>query len=90
MQSSGEDAFAESGDGGVLDMSKLRYLYGHTAAYTRTGRPFHEGLDFDYIYEPVPSTINGRAQVMPFHNGGLWKMGENCKWHLRSYLCTFI
>ncbi|HCX1869743.1 TPA: peptidoglycan DD-metalloendopeptidase family protein, partial [Staphylococcus aureus] len=69
-----EDAFAESGDGGVLDMSKLRYLYGHTAAYTReTGRPFHEGLDFDYIYEPVPSTINGRAQVMPFHNGGYGK-----------------
>ncbi|HHO6077088.1 TPA: phage tail tape measure protein [Staphylococcus aureus] len=69
-----EDAFAESGDGGVLDMNKLRYLYGHTAAYTReTGRPFHEGLDFDYIYEPVPSTINGRAQVMPFHNGGYGK-----------------
>lgn len=69
-----EDAFAESGDGGVLDMSKLRYLYGHTAAYTReTGRPFHEGLDFDYIYEPVPSTINGRAQVMPVHNGGYGK-----------------
>ncbi|HDJ1327959.1 TPA: hypothetical protein PPM75_002979, partial [Staphylococcus aureus] len=46
----------------------------HTAAYTReTGRPFHEGLDFDYIYEPVPSTINGRAQVMPFHNGGYGK-----------------
>ncbi|HDB5831242.1 TPA: phage tail tape measure protein [Staphylococcus aureus] len=69
-----EDAFAESGDGGVLVMNKLRYLYGHTAAYTReTGRPFHEGLDFDYIYEPVPSTINGRAQVMPFHNGGYGK-----------------
>lgn len=69
-----EDAFAESGAGGVLDMNKLRYLYGHTAAYTReTGRPFHEGLDFDYIYEPVPSTINGRAQVMPFHNGGYGK-----------------
>lgn len=69
-----EDAFAESGDGGVLDMNKLRYLYGHTAAYTReTGRPFHEGLDFDYIFEPVPSTINGRAQVMPFHNGGYGK-----------------
>ncbi|HDB3410441.1 TPA: phage tail tape measure protein [Staphylococcus aureus] len=69
-----EDAFAESGDGGVLDMNKLRYLYGHTAAYTReTGRPFHEGLDFDYIYEPVPSTINGRAQVMAFQNGGYGK-----------------
>ena len=59
------------GDGGVLDMSKLRYYYGHTAAYTReTGRPFHEGLDFDYIYEPLPSTINGTAQVMPFMHGG--------------------
>lgn len=66
-----EDGFLASGDGGVLDMSKLRYLYGHTAAYTReTGRSFHEGLDFDYIYEPVPSTINGTAQVMPFDNGG--------------------
>ncbi|HEA6097082.1 TPA: phage tail tape measure protein [Staphylococcus aureus] len=75
-----EDAFAESGDGGVLDMSKLRYLYGHTAAYTReTGRPFHEGLDFDYIYEPVPSTINGRAQVMPVHNGGYGKWVEIVK-----------
>ncbi|MDT0715368.1 phage tail tape measure protein [Staphylococcus chromogenes] len=59
------------GDGGVLDMSKLRYYYGHTAAYTReTGRPFHEGLDFDYIYEPLPSTINGTAKVMPFMHGG--------------------
>ncbi|WP_305850224.1 phage tail tape measure protein [Staphylococcus hyicus] len=59
------------GDGGVLDMSKLRYYYGHTEAYTReTGRPFHEGLDFDYIYEPLPSTINGTAQVMPFNPGG--------------------
>ena len=66
-----EDGFSESGDGGVLDMSKLRYLYGHTAAYTReTGRPFHEGLDFDYIYEPVPSTIDGTARVMPFMDGG--------------------
>ncbi|PTG68305.1 phage tail tape measure protein [Staphylococcus chromogenes] len=66
-----EDGFSESGDGGVLDMSKLRYLYGRTAAYTReTGRPFHEGLDFDYIYEPVPSTINGIAKVMPFDSGG--------------------
>ncbi|MCQ9290708.1 M23 family metallopeptidase [Staphylococcus hyicus] len=52
-------------------MSKLRYYYGHTEAYTReTGRPFHEGLDFDYIYEPLPSTINGTAQVMPFNPGG--------------------
>ncbi|WP_289780573.1 phage tail tape measure protein [Staphylococcus hyicus] len=66
-----EDGFSESGDGGVLDMSKLRYLYGRTAAYTReTGRPFHEGLDFDYIYEPLPSTINGIAKVMPFDSGG--------------------
>ncbi|MBV5138896.1 peptidoglycan DD-metalloendopeptidase family protein [Staphylococcus chromogenes] len=66
-----EDGFSESGDGGVLDMSKLRYLYGRTAAYTReTGRPFHEGLDFDYIYEPLPSTIDGTAKVMPFMSGG--------------------
>ncbi|WP_369041131.1 phage tail tape measure protein [Staphylococcus chromogenes] len=66
-----EDGFSESGDGGVLDMSKLRYLYGRTAAYTReTGRPFHEGLDFDYIYEPLPSTIDGTARVMPFMDGG--------------------
>ncbi|PTF30903.1 phage tail tape measure protein [Staphylococcus chromogenes] len=66
-----EDGFSESGDGGVLDMSKLRYLYGRTAAYTReTGRPFHEGLDFDYIYEPLPSTIDGTAKVMPFMDGG--------------------
>lgn len=66
-----EDGFSESGDGGVLDMSKLRYLYGRTAAYTReTGRPFHEGLDFDYIYEPLPSTIDGIAKVMPFDSGG--------------------
>lgn len=66
-----EDGFSESGDGGVLDMSKLRYLYGRTATYTReTGRPFHEGLDFDYIYEPLPSTIDGTAKVMPFMDGG--------------------
>ncbi len=34
-----EDAFAESGDGGVLDMNKLRYLYSDMPGDTRNRMP---------------------------------------------------
>ena len=64
-----EDAFAESGDGGVLDMSKLRYLYGHTAAYTReTGRPFHEVMPFhNGGYGKWVKIVKGALEVIYAH-----------------------
>lgn len=59
------------GDGSVLDMSKLSYKFGYDPNYfAETGVKWHSGLDFSYINEPVPSTINGTANVMPFDSGG--------------------
>jgi SLT domain-containing protein len=59
------------GDGSVLDMSKLTYKYGYDPNYyAETGVKWHGGLDFGYINEAVPSTINGTANVMPFDGGG--------------------
>lgn len=57
-----EDVFVELGDGGVLDMNKLCYLYGYIVVYIwEIGCLFYEGLDFDYIYEFVLLIINGRV-----------------------------
>ncbi|KIN25007.1 phage tail tape measure protein, partial [Staphylococcus aureus] len=40
--------------GGILDPDKINYHYGRTAAYTAaTGRPFHEGVDFPFVYQEV-------------------------------------
>lgn len=61
----------EGGDGSVLDMSKLTYKYGNDPNYYReTGVKWHSGLDFNYINEKLPSTINGTAKVMPFNGSG--------------------
>lgn len=69
-------AFEDSGagDGGVLDISKLAYHYGRDPAYiAETGRPFHEGVDFSYVYEKVGATHSGIAHVPPFMAGGYGK-----------------
>ncbi len=57
--------------GGILDPDKINYHYGHTAAYTAaTGRPFHEGVDFPFIYQTVRTPMGGRLTRMPFMAGG--------------------
>ncbi|MEP9852104.1 phage tail tape measure protein [Staphylococcus aureus] len=67
----GMEAMEATGDGGVLDMNKLTYKYGNDPNYYReTGVKWHSGLDFSYINEKLPSTINGTANVMPFNGGG--------------------
>ncbi|TDM04069.1 peptidoglycan DD-metalloendopeptidase family protein [Macrococcus carouselicus] len=69
-------AFNESGtgDGGVLDISKLSYHYGKDPAYiAETGRSSHEGVDFSYVYDKVGSTHSGIAHVPPFMANGYGK-----------------
>ncbi|WP_211295802.1 phage tail tape measure protein [Staphylococcus muscae] len=57
--------------GGILDPDKINYHYGHTAAYTAaTGRPFHEGVDFPFVYQTVRTPMGGRLTRMPFMDGG--------------------
>ncbi|HGO3204157.1 phage tail tape measure protein [Staphylococcus aureus] len=57
--------------GGILDPDKINYHYGHTAAYTAaTGRPFHEGVDFPFVYQEVRTPMGGRLTRMPFMHGG--------------------
>ncbi|WP_414896253.1 phage tail protein, partial [Staphylococcus aureus] len=47
--------------GGILDPDKINYHYGRTAAYTAaTGRPFHEGVDFPFVYQEVRTPMGGR------------------------------
>ena len=42
-----------------------------TAAYTAaTGRPFHEGVDFPFVYQEVRTPMGGRLTRMPFMSGG--------------------
>ena len=57
--------------GGILDPDKIKYHYGRTAAYTaETGRPFHEGVDFPFVYQEVRTPMGGRLTRMPFMSGG--------------------
>ncbi|ENI43327.1 phage tail tape measure protein, TP901 family, core region [Staphylococcus aureus HI111] len=57
--------------GGILDPDKINYHYGRTAAYTAaTGRPFHEGVDFPFVYQEVRTPMGGRLTRMPFMSGG--------------------
>lgn len=57
--------------GGILDPDKINYHYGRTAAYTAaTGRPFHEGVDFPFVYQEVRAPMGGRLTRMPFMSGG--------------------
>ncbi|UVJ28287.1 phage tail tape measure protein [Staphylococcus aureus] len=56
--------------GGILDPDKINYHYGRTAAYTaETGRPFHEGVDFPFVYQEVRTPMGGRLTRMPFDIG---------------------
>ncbi|WP_279526465.1 phage tail tape measure protein [Staphylococcus aureus] len=57
--------------GGILDPDKINYHYGRTGAYTAaTGRPFHEGVDFPFVYQEVRTPMGGRLTRMPFMSGG--------------------
>ncbi|MGW7932331.1 tape measure protein [Staphylococcus xylosus] len=57
--------------GGILDPDKISYHFGHTAAYTAaTGRYWHEGVDFPFIYEPIRTPMGGKLKRMPFMSGG--------------------
>ncbi|EJA1925928.1 phage tail tape measure protein [Staphylococcus pseudintermedius] len=57
--------------GGILDPDKINYHYGHTAAYTAaTGRPFHEGVDFPFVYQTVRTPMGGRVARQSFMPGG--------------------
>ncbi|HDP5859674.1 TPA: phage tail tape measure protein [Staphylococcus aureus] len=57
--------------GGILDPDKINYHYGRTSAYTAaTGRPFHEGVDFPFVYQEVRTPMGGRLTRMPFMSGG--------------------
>ncbi|PTH66069.1 phage tail tape measure protein [Staphylococcus agnetis] len=68
---SGFDSLGGELVGGILDPDKINYHYGHTAAYTAaTGRPFHEGVDFPFVYQTVRTPMGGRLTRMPFMSGG--------------------
>nr|WP_235185368.1 peptidoglycan DD-metalloendopeptidase family protein [Staphylococcus agnetis] len=68
---SGFDSLGGELVGGILDPDKINYHYGHTAAYTAaTGRPFHEGVDFPFVYQTVRTPMGGRLTRMPFMHGG--------------------
>lgn len=74
FQNGFDSMMSAGGDGGFLDMSKLSYRYGNDPAYfAETGVRWHSGLDFNYINEPLHSTVGGRVQVPPFMAGGYGK-----------------
>lgn len=57
--------------GGILDPDKISYFFGHTAAYTAaTGRYWHEGVDFPFVYQPVRTPMGGKLIRRPFMSGG--------------------
>ena len=57
--------------GGILDPDKINYHFGHTAAYTAaTGRPFHEGVDFPFVYQTIRTPMGGRVARQSFMPGG--------------------
>lgn len=57
--------------GGILDPDKINYHFGHTAAYTAaTGRSFHEGVDFPFVYQTVRTPMGGRVARQSFMPGG--------------------
>lgn len=56
---------------GILDPSRISYEYGHTAKYTNeTGRYWHSGVDFPFVYQPVKTPISGTLTQQPFDSGG--------------------
>ncbi|MGK0575503.1 phage tail tape measure protein [Macrococcus capreoli] len=68
--------FDESGgDGkavaGILDPNLISYFFGYTPEYTAaTGRPYHEGVDFPFNYQPVKTPMGGILTRQPFMNNG--------------------
>ncbi|UXR53572.1 phage tail tape measure protein [Staphylococcus simulans] len=57
--------------GGILDPSLINYHYGRTAAYTAaTGRPFHEGVDFPFVYKTIRTPMGGKVARQSFMSGG--------------------
>lgn len=67
--------FDESGGGdalgGVLDPSMINYHFGKTAAYTAaTGRPYHEGVDFPFVYQEVGTPMSGTLKRQSYMAGG--------------------
>nr|WP_234024268.1 phage tail tape measure protein [Staphylococcus agnetis] len=86
---SGFDSLGGELVGGILDPDKINYHYGHTAAYTAaTGRPFHEGVDFPFVYQTVRTPMGGRLTRMPFMSGGYGNYVKNYKWCDRYVVCT--
>ncbi|EII2709333.1 phage tail tape measure protein [Staphylococcus pseudintermedius] len=68
---SGFDSLGGEFVGGILDPDKINYHFGHTAAYTAaTGRPFHEGVDFPFVYQTVRTPMGGRVARQSFMPGG--------------------
>ncbi|WP_271396888.1 phage tail tape measure protein [Salinicoccus roseus] len=56
---------------GILDPNNISYEYGHTAKYTReTGRYWHGGVDFPFVYQPVRTPIGGTVTHQPFDDDG--------------------
>lgn len=67
------------GDGGYIDLSKgINFGFARTAAEAaRMGYPFpraHHGLDINYKYDKVYSTLNGMATAKKGYNGGFGNM----------------
>lgn len=59
---------------GILDPSNISYHYGHTKKYTaETGRYWHSGVDFPFVYQSVRSPIGGTVTHQPFDGGGYGK-----------------
>ncbi|MCE5674302.1 phage tail tape measure protein [Staphylococcus pseudintermedius] len=57
--------------GGILDPRLINYHFGHTAAYTAaTGRPFHEGVDFPFVYKTIRTPMGGKVARQSFMHGG--------------------
>ncbi len=58
---------AGGGDGNYIDLSRLNYGFG-----TPPGYPFgrHDGIDIDYKYEKLYSTIAGKAQGIKDNGNG--------------------
>ena len=75
-----------SGDGGYIDLSKgINFGFARTAAEAaRQGYPFaraHHGLDINYKYDKVYSTLSGIATGSSGYNGGfgqnMWIRAKN-------------
>ncbi|MDW4052643.1 peptidoglycan DD-metalloendopeptidase family protein [Staphylococcus saprophyticus] len=67
------------GDGGYIDLSKgINFGFARTAAEAaKMGYPFpraHHGLDINYKYDKVYSTLNGMATAKKGYNGGFGNM----------------